>query len=809
MLVSLFSGVSGLGSHQTQMDVIANNIANVNTYGYKASRVTFQDMFYQTTSGATAPGSTTGGTNPVQVGVGSQVASIDVIHARSGFQTTGLGTDLAIAGEGFFQVVDGAGNLYYTRNGNLKIDKEGNLVDSTGNKVIGQSGGNITDEATGQDGIKLIVPELDARPAGVEKTILGSQITIEMLADGPEGNMSFVFADGKPEMTNTQGTVTTIYFDHSEKLVNIDDLKAQMDNAFQMGGVSLSTNDMRIEFNPDPELEVKPASVAGTISAVTSNTALTANAFSYTDATGTRVEISGVQATIIPSGAVGNEVEIEFVFGAADTIKSATWIGDKLQVNLPEGSEITEWDLTSLSKEAGGRGPDGVTGVSFQFSDGANEISSITPIKIATDNTGAAVPIANIVLPPSQGGFNLSITAGQTEERLDALIGDKISVQLFQGAATTTPSGAAVAMGDAVWDGRTLFMALDPAETYTADEINQIITNMGTMPDYTAGGTDPNYDNLDSMLRESEFSSIVTGLTMNFSGELSAANLPVYSATNTTGESFLLTASDGSASASQTMPDVGGGTVSVIMGESGEIYNGYEVVFKAADGATEEIRQAGTNQLIITLDSLSEEPTTQADIDKLFQAFLKTIDTTEQPELANMVITVEEDISAMDIRDNQDGTITMKLNGGANTHMQDIVPLLGTMTLTGGRYQTAQSVGDLTSLTIGADGLISATHDGDIIVLGRIEIATFDNPGGLEQVGSNYYRMTNNSGEPKKNVAGLGAAGGIVSGALEMSGVDLSASMTEMITTQRGFQANSRVITVSDTLLEELINLKR
>ena len=94
-------------------------------------------------------------------------------------------------------------------------------------------------------------------------------------------------------------------------------------------------------------------------------------------------------------------------------------------------------------------------------------------------------------------------------------------------------------------------------------------------------------------------------------------------------------------------------------------------------------------------------------------------------------------------------------------------------------------------------------------MLGRIDIVTFDNPNGLEQIGSSYWRETLASGEPKANIPGENGSASVISGALEMSNVDLSQEFTDMITTQRGFQANSRIITTSDTLLEELINLKR
>jgi flagellar hook protein FlgE len=137
MLRSLSSGVSGLKSHQTQMDVIGNNIANVNTYGFKSSRVTFRDVYYQTLTAASAASGNMGGSNASQIGYGSQIGSIDVLNTRSGFASTGLGTDCYIDGEGYFVVKDGAGNERLTQVGTFGFDGSGNLVDGNGGFVCG------------------------------------------------------------------------------------------------------------------------------------------------------------------------------------------------------------------------------------------------------------------------------------------------------------------------------------------------------------------------------------------------------------------------------------------------------------------------------------------------------------------------------------------------------------------------------------------------------------------------------------------------------------------------------------------------
>ena len=127
MMRSLFSGVAGLKSHQTRMDTVGNNIANVNTVGFKSSRTTFADTLYQTLSGASGPTGTQGGTNPKQIGLGTGVASIDTIFTDGSVQSTGKNTDLCISGSGLF-VVKNASGTYYTRDGAFEFDSQGNYV---------------------------------------------------------------------------------------------------------------------------------------------------------------------------------------------------------------------------------------------------------------------------------------------------------------------------------------------------------------------------------------------------------------------------------------------------------------------------------------------------------------------------------------------------------------------------------------------------------------------------------------------------------------------------------------------------------
>ncbi|OAH53768.1 MULTISPECIES: flagellar basal body rod protein FlgG [Bacillaceae] len=140
MLRAMYSGYSGLKSSQTELDVTSNNIANVNTHGFKKGRTTFKDMLSQQVSGATEPSANRGGTNPLQIGLGIQIGSIDTIQTQGSLQTTGRSLDLAISGEGFFMLGRGDGTTItdhkYTRSGSFSLDENGHVVNSDGDYLI-------------------------------------------------------------------------------------------------------------------------------------------------------------------------------------------------------------------------------------------------------------------------------------------------------------------------------------------------------------------------------------------------------------------------------------------------------------------------------------------------------------------------------------------------------------------------------------------------------------------------------------------------------------------------------------------------
>jgi flagellar hook protein FlgE len=240
MMRSLFSGVSGLKAHQTRMDVISNNIANVNTNGFKYSRVTFAETFAQTIKSAVAPNSSAGGSNPQQVGLGVQVASIDTIVSQGSLSQTGRTTDLAIQGNGFFVLSDklGTGARAYGRDGNFVVDGEGYLVTASGGNVVqgwmADDSGTINNAAPLQN-IRMPINGAIPAKATTEFKVAGN---FASPAQMNESNASAnYFAPAVPVAASVPATTLTA------GQFQINDIS--ITGSFGSGVVANRTNDMR------------------------------------------------------------------------------------------------------------------------------------------------------------------------------------------------------------------------------------------------------------------------------------------------------------------------------------------------------------------------------------------------------------------------------------------------------------------------------------------------------------------------------------------------------------------------------------
>jgi flagellar hook protein FlgE len=237
----LFSGVSGLQNHQTRMDVVGNNIANINTTGFKKGRVNFQDMLYQQLAGASRPTGEVGGVNPKEVGLGMSVASIDTLHTQGSFQSTGKGNDLAIMGNGFFVLKEGTSS-YYTRAGGFSDDENGNLVNpSNGWFVQGWMAQDVDGTMVldvSRDTENIVIPVGGKDPARATTNV--------DFACNLDKRMPFIPAEGANERDVANGTWTTsikIYDSFGEEHTMRAEITRILDTA----------NDWNVQLTVDPE----------------------------------------------------------------------------------------------------------------------------------------------------------------------------------------------------------------------------------------------------------------------------------------------------------------------------------------------------------------------------------------------------------------------------------------------------------------------------------------------------------------------------------------------------------------------------
>lgn len=593
-------------THNQRMDVIGNNISNVNTTGYKTSEVTFKDVYYQTKANASSGDSTSGGRNPTQIGYGSQLGTVSQVMVQSGFTYSDSVFNCALQGEGFFQVMDEAGNIYYTRAGKFSVDSYGNLCDPNGNMVLGVSG-----DPTGIDNgmsqrINLKVPAIDNNRATTDKTVRASDgepynITITASDYGENGNISFTIVNSDKPFATRNGDNMTIY-------LNLDEAK-------------------------------------------------------YGDAYFTAIE------TNYPDG--------------FDTAKTFSINGTDRTIN-------SQADLDNLKEEA-------VEAALQEFRDEINEAIRL----------GGVVTDSDVFFP-----LSLDFESLPSFEKVKALNAKNTVYFPYE-----TNNGGTTTSGEV-------------GLTFTADKAGEAANKFEVDIKYSTSNK----------------------VSAAWKGDILTITLPnnLGALTDPTGA----TIQDNPTAMIQKIQD-------------------------AIDSATDN----ADKHITVSLEA------TDRDGNAVAGTSLASV---------NFSTALGSNIQRLGLQD------------GRDNFFSDVAVALSTVTLTDGRTAKEQAVDDLEVIQIDYDGTIYGRHavHGQLL-LGRIDIATFENPTGLEQCGTSLWRQSLASGPAQVKIAGKDGAGEVIQGALEMSNVDLAQEFSDMIITQRGYQANSRIITVSDTMLEELVNLKR
>ncbi|MDE6726627.1 MAG: flagellar hook-basal body complex protein [Oscillospiraceae bacterium] len=738
MVRSLFTGVTGLKSHQQRMDMIGNNIANVNTVGFKTDVMTFADVYYQTKRSPSAPTATLGGINPRQVGYGVKVSSVEANLSQSGYNYTDSKTDIALDGKGFFQVMDGAGNIYYTRAGHFSFDRDGYLVNADGYHVLGVSG-ECDGVAGSSDIIRAVIPKTDNHVSSATKLVNGTNVTVSVSAPSEYTDMSVAFKHADFPFATYANNILTVFINTEQQFDSQDAFDAEIQKALTAGGVMLPNDvELSLEFDTIPD-DYLSAAAWNTVDELK---------FTTSEAT-CRFHISRPSST----GTGKDHAYIDF--------------------------NVNDNSVTDNVKLTYGNAPTGVVKVTYDPTDGwditifedttAADINEALKQFLALDEN-SQVPKLNCVSVQIPNGFNSRADA------IKALCGE-------------TPADTTINIDDVDAKGQKLFGV---PQGITTGKFDFAVKEKGEFGN--------NY--LIQFAKKSGYGSTTAAweentLTINICADTTIADV----------NAAIKKAANGDDKKLITFYDIAGldyGEPKKVQELDGSVTWEYALGFSYN---TDTKQWTNRNNQVVTQD----------DVDQAFGFAVTPPDADTTP--ADATVSKKDNTNAdpdrvvwnVATRDKYfGGHPSVRPTKGKDSFYTKTAKSLSTFNLVDGRIGEDQSMDEFTDYMIGSDGVIIGLHPiYGTMVLGRVDIATFDNPNGLEKVGGTNFRETVASGPASVKRPGEDGAGAVVPNALEMSNVDLADEFTNMIATQRGYQANSRVVTVSDTMIEELLNLKR
>ena len=796
MMKSLFSGVAGLRTHQTKMDVIGNNIANVNTTSFKSQSITFSDLMYQTTQSATAASETKGGVNPRQIGLGSKSGAIGTaIDTQGATQTTNNPFDMMITGDSFFIVNDGA-QTKYTRDGSFYVDGAGNLaMQSTGYYVYGWSA--VEDTTTGEITVNT--------NGGIGKLqIMSAENTTYPPAGTTQGVVSGNIDANDTNVTSDSGkTVTLEFYDNLGYLYtakfsvrDVDNLEHTytftLDDILDSDGNTIGADKMQYVSFTDSE---------------TGNGQTTVSPTGYTVSSYTDTAISLKSSTTYKDIPIsGNSDGLSNLYSSNPSFFSEIYEidNDTIEDYISAGASysITSDGTLTFSVTTTTTGTDTETATTSTYSNELKLTDGDVPYTVPTncylDSSYAGTLSAVFGVTMDTDTYTYKVTGSGTSASL--------AITEIDNPKNATP--ASIVDGISVDDSATKTITIYDSSNkillkdYTPDkkltvssEYEELFSLFGL--DYKNYISGAKITPEKTLTEDASFQIDSTGkLTITYNYEKVTDVPHTYSVANSSVSDF----GDGKISyASSMYEDIDRVGYVTDITKSTTTANFFKNVYgldtsKLDSTETYEILSDGTLVLQNNNVTMSFNPKTGAIVTpsgKITMDFNQNaVDSNGQLFMAGFT-DVAMDLSTI-TNYNTKGTSTIKAVKG------DLSSL-----------NTGRSVGEMNGITIGTDGKINATYsNGQTKLLGQIATAQFANASGLSHEGDNLYTETLNSGTA--TVQDITVDGGYMNtGVLEMSNVDLSNEFTNMITTQRGFQANSRIITVSDTLLEELTNLKR
>jgi flagellar hook protein FlgE len=754
---ALYAAISGLKSQQIKLDVIANNVANLNTFGFKASRTAFADLLSQTLRAGSTPQAGRGGTNPMQVGVGVQLAAIDTVVTQGSIQTTGNLTDLAINGEGYFIVSDGTSTAY-TRAGNFSLDADGALITPSGYRVQGYTdltndGSTIDTSTTLSD---IIVNFGEKIPGRATTTI---NYVCNLNAD------SFTF--GSAELQAPGSTGLLIAAGIAVPIASYTG--TQVDNGTvtgPLGGLDAGAGDF----------VVNGQSITFTFPVGWTWGSSSSNAQYIAD------QINSQSTTVYARVGSGGNLILQNLFGGEgnDIIVSgdATFLGN---IGVAAGTYEAPQASSSLA--------------------GTHTITIVEATKATDTSTvpvaAGALAVDTIQIMGTSGAVTISYgptSASNTSAQNAQAIADAINAE-----NATNPSFFISATANA---NGTITLTSDLAGK--SNEI--IIVDPGTNP-----------TGLDSI------------------GTFDGTNYVVDNGTDATASNTFVS-TDTTVTWTRTFHDATGFGVASSIANLEPLILGDNPPLPLIPGVTLTADQIAPGQAtVVTYDAFEHQTSINVYDSKgaphqlsiLFKhtgatewTWTATLPDEPQYTLSNDTGVLNFSPSGLILSSNPTVPISFTPAGaevlrifptfdGAGSPIDGVTQFASPST-TAAESQDGFSMGTLQAFAFDPSGTLQGVYSNGLTKpLARLAIAVFSNPAGLQRTGNNNWVATGNSGLSRNSAPREGGAGEILGGSLEQSNVDAATEFTELIIAQRSFQANSRIITAQDSILQEVVNLVR
>ncbi len=842
---SLWSGVSGLQAHQVAMDVEGNNISNVNTKGFKYSRADFGTMFSQTVKIATAPTDGRGGSNPLQIGLGVSVSSTTRIHSQGSVQTTNKNTDVAINGDGFFMVSDDGGlTRYLTRDGDFKLDAYGNFVNNAGFVV---QGWNINWDTQSIDSSRtpqnifidpgMHIPAAKSTEVAI-KANLNSGLNI-----GTSSRNLYALDSVHGWNTKTQraedenDTGTTQFYTTSKNAVEVTEKGVDAGSLFNAKGQGLNLRDGQGIW------------------------------VSYADAKFTTDRANGANV-FDPNSTVAQQADVIF-WGNKDIAVNLdiTLNGVKIQnANIRSLDEAIAYinTFTAPTDTRDGTGVKAVkkadgSGIEFVNDNADGTTDNMKNIDLTVNSGNSAGERSTINYDAATGAFspqgNLTTAQNDTSWITGNGGGQPQNIKIITAHKYIYSSNPVTLPPMINPDGGPAFQPnngnrpTDPASANYWDAIRGSLKNTDARVFRTTEdlrellqrdaryGVDYDGDGSSGFDTDDINQSVKVVVTENGNFAISNAN-----------ETSTIQANAGAGNqAVTTNPHAMSFNITAYSDKQGTVStnDAFTTIFKSFDGPlvvggqikeSEQLKLSAFSAGLEIYDSLGSKHTLEVQ-------FVKQSTTQDGGNEWQMIIRVPEpaeinttgegptNIIVGTARFNNDGslanytpkTINFSPNNGAAPNQQiklsfgtsgsndGLVSSNSASTLTG-QATDGYTSGNLKPDAIRVDdkgNILGEFTNGKTFAVAKIAMASVANNSGLEEIGGNLFKVTANSGAIVVGEAGTGGRGEMKTSALEMSNVDLSRSLTELIIIQRGYQANSKTISTSDQMLQTLIQLKQ